>query len=79
MQGKIAVVCRVAGYSQARRQSAGISREVIQVPEGEPCPYCAYLAANPEELRQHLLHMHPEAEPEPDWWDPDSVPPPLLQ
>ena len=33
------------------------------MPEGEPCPYCAYLAANPEELRQHLLHLHPEVEP----------------
>jgi len=49
-----------------------------KVPEGEPCPYCAYLAANPEELRQHLLHLHPEVEPEPDWWDPDAVVPPLL-
>jgi hypothetical protein len=49
------------------------------VPEGEPCPYCAYLAANSEELRQHLLHLHPEVEPEPDWWDPDAAPPPLLQ
>jgi len=48
------------------------------VPEGEPCPYCAHLAANPEDLRQHLLHLHPEAEPEPDWWDPDAVEPPLL-
>jgi hypothetical protein len=48
------------------------------VPEGEPCPYCAYLAASPEELRQHLLHLHPEVEPEPDWWDPDAVAPPLL-
>ncbi len=43
------------------------------MPEGEPCPYCAYLAANPEELRQHLLHLHPEVEPEPDWWDPYAV------
>jgi hypothetical protein len=48
------------------------------VPEGEPCLYCAYLAANPEELRQHLLHLHPEVEPEPDWWDRDAVTPPLL-
>jgi hypothetical protein len=48
------------------------------VPEGEPCPYCAHLAANPEELRQHLLHLHPEVEPEPDWWDRDAVTPPLL-
>jgi hypothetical protein len=48
------------------------------VPEGEPCPYCAFLAANPEDLRQHLLHLHPEAEPEPDWWDRDAVERPLL-
>ncbi len=48
------------------------------MPEGEPCPYCAHLAANPEDLRQHLLHLHPEVEPEPDWWDPDAVEPPLL-
>jgi hypothetical protein len=54
------------------------SREETKVPEGEPCPYCAYLAANPEELRQHLLHLHPEVEPEPDWWDPYAVVPPLL-
>ena len=31
-----------------------------------------------EELRQHLLHLHPEVEPEPDWWDRDAVEPPLL-
>jgi hypothetical protein len=48
------------------------------MPEGEPCPYCAYLAPNPEELRAHLMHLHPEAEPEPDWWDPDAVQRPLL-
>jgi hypothetical protein len=48
------------------------------VPEGEPCPYCAYLAANPEDLHQHLLHLHPETEPEPDWWDPDAVDRPLF-
>ncbi len=48
------------------------------MPEGEPCPYCVYLAANPEELHQHLLHLHPEVEPEPDWWDPYAVQPPLL-
>jgi hypothetical protein len=54
------------------------SEKETTVPEGEPCPYCAYLAANPEELRQHLLHLHPEVEPEPDWWDRDAVEPPLL-
>ena len=48
------------------------------MPEGEQCPYCAHLAPNPEELRQHLLHLHPEVEPEPDWWDRDAVEPPLL-
>jgi len=48
------------------------------VPEGEPCPYCAHLAPNPEELRQHLLHLHPEVAPEPDWWDRDTVAPPVL-
>jgi hypothetical protein len=48
------------------------------VPEGEPCVYCAYLAPNPEELRQHLLHLHPEVEPEPEWWDRDAIPPPPL-
>ena len=48
------------------------------MPEGEPCPYCAHLAPNPEELRLHLLHLHPEVEPEPDWWDRDAVPPPPL-
>jgi hypothetical protein len=48
------------------------------VPEGEPCPYCAYLAPNPDELRHHLIHLHPEVEPEPDWWDRDAVPPPTL-
>jgi hypothetical protein len=53
-------------------------REETRVPEGEPCPYCAHLAPNPEELRLHLLHLHPEVEPEPDWWDRDAVPPPLL-
>jgi hypothetical protein len=53
-------------------------RKETTVPEGEPCPYCAHLAANPEDLRQHLLHLHPEVEPEPDWWDRDAVTPPLL-
>jgi hypothetical protein len=61
-----------------RPRSETVSREEAKVPEGEPCPYCAYLAANPEELRQHLLHLHPEVEPEPDWWDPYAVQPPLL-
>jgi hypothetical protein len=55
-----------------------VVREETWMPEGEPCPYCAHLAPNPEELRLHLLHLHPEAEPEPDWWDRDAVPPPLL-
>ena len=41
-------------------------------------PYCAHLAPNPEGLRQHLLHLHPEVEPEPDWWDRDAVAPPVL-
>jgi hypothetical protein len=53
-------------------------REETKVPEGEPCPYCAHLAPNPEELRQHLIHLHPEVEPEPDWWDRDAVEPPVL-
>jgi hypothetical protein len=53
-------------------------REETTVPEGEPCPYCAHLAPTPEELRQHLLHLHPEVEPEPDWWDRDAVAPPVL-
>ena len=53
-------------------------REETTVPEGEPCPYCAHLAPHPEELRQHLLHLHPEVEPEPDWWDRDAVAPPVL-
>ena len=49
------------------------------MPDGEPCPYCAYLAPNAEELRAHLTHLHPEVEPEPDWWDRDAVaPPPVL-
>jgi hypothetical protein len=48
------------------------------VPEGEPCPYCSHLAPNPEELRLHLIHLHPEVEPEPDWWDRDAVAPPVL-
>jgi len=26
----------------------------------------------------HLQHLHPEVEPEPDWWDPDAVAPPVL-
>jgi hypothetical protein len=26
----------------------------------------------------HLLHLHPEVEPEPDWWDRDAVAPPPL-
>jgi len=61
-----------------RPRSETVSREEAKVPEGEPCPYCVYLAANPEEFRQHLLHLHPEVEPEPDWWDPYAVQPPLL-
>jgi hypothetical protein len=61
-----------------RPRSEASSREETDVPEGEPCPYCAYLAPNPEELRAHLQHLHPEVEPEPDWWDRDAVPPPLL-
>jgi hypothetical protein len=65
-------------HNAPRAQSASAFRKETTVPEGEPCPYCAYLAANPEELRQHLLHLHPEVEPEPDWWDPDAVTPPLL-
>jgi hypothetical protein len=48
------------------------------VPEGEPCPYCAHLAPSPEELPQPLLHLHPEVEPEPDWWDRDAATPPVL-
>jgi hypothetical protein len=24
------------------------------------------------------MHLHPEVEPEPDWWDPDAVAPPPL-
>ena len=64
--------------SLGREARSARFREETKVPEGEPCPYCAHLAANPEDLRQHLLHLHPEAEPEPDWWDPDAVEPPLL-
>jgi hypothetical protein len=67
----------VKGRSEGSVQQAPSEKETT-VPEGEPCPYCAYLAANPEELRQHLLHLHPEVEPEPDWWDRDAVEPPLL-
>jgi len=26
----------------------------------------------------HLEHLHPEVEPEPDWWDPDAVSPPVF-
>jgi len=52
--------------------------EETKVPEGEPCPYCAHLAPNPDELRSHLEHLHPEVEPEPDWWDPDAVEPPVF-
>src|SRR5919106_3987340 len=65
---------RVLGERELRhRERRG---EETGVPEGEPCPYCAYLAPNPDEFRQHLIHLHPEVEPEPDWWDRDAVPPP---
>jgi hypothetical protein len=66
------------GKKTPSAQSASACREEARVPEGEPCPYCAHLAPNPEELRLHLLHLHPEVEPEPDWWDRDAVPPPPL-
>ena len=66
------------GKKTPRARSESASREETRVPEGEPCPYCAHLAPNPEELRLHLLHLHPEVEPEPDWWDRDAVPPPPL-
>jgi len=75
---RIAVDLSLFGVREFEAPSESASREETRVPEGEPCPYCAHLAPNPEELRLHLLHLHPEVEPEPDWWDRDAVPPPPL-